>query len=214
LRSVPRITCHVFLTVILFPFLPLQAQYVRNEHHQLNHNERTFGNKTIRGNAFSLGYNALIMTTLILSPESISQWDRKEVFKGVAIKEQYRLTFTTPPIKDYDLFIVNYVGHPYQGSFYYNAVRSQGAAIWQSSVFTLMHSLLWEYVWEGGLEQPSIQDLIITPLGGIILGELTHRAALALSRNGSKWYEIILTCILNPAFAINNGFKRPVCAGN
>ncbi|HNR28302.1 MAG TPA: DUF3943 domain-containing protein [Bacteroidales bacterium] len=46
------------------------------------------------------------------------------------MKEQYRPTFTTFPVKDNDLFIVNYVGHPYQGSFYYNSARSQGAAIW------------------------------------------------------------------------------------
>ncbi|HOF76391.1 MAG TPA: DUF3943 domain-containing protein [Bacteroidales bacterium] len=53
------------------------------------------------------------------------------------MKEQYRPTFTTSPVKDNDLFIVNYVGHPYQGSFYYNSARSQGAAIWQSSFFCL-----------------------------------------------------------------------------
>ncbi len=80
--------------------------------------------------------------------------------------------------------------------------------------FFLTQSLLWEYVWEGGLEQPSVQDLIITPLGGIILGELTHRAALAMGKDGFNWYKIILTCILNPAFAINNGFRRPSYAGN
>ena len=204
----------ILLALILFTALPANAQYFRDPDHLLHHSEKPFGNKLILGSAYSLGYNAVIMTTLILSPESISQWDRKEVFKGAAMKEQYRLTFTTPPVKDHDLFLVNYVGHPYQGSFYYNAVRSQGAPVWQSSVFTLMHSLLWEYVWEGGLEQPSIQDLIITPLGGILLGELSHRATLAMRKNGFQWYEIIATCIINPAFAINNGFKRPAFCGN
>ncbi|MBP7709260.1 MAG: hypothetical protein KA092_02325 [Bacteroidales bacterium] len=51
-------------------------------------------------------------------------------------------------------------------------------------------------------------------MGGIILGELTHRAALAMGKDGFNWYKIILTCILNPAFAINNGFRRPSYAGN
>jgi hypothetical protein len=206
--------CGFFLAVMLLAFIPLNAQYIRTPDPVLKHNEKTFGNKMIRGSAYSLGYNAVIMTTLILSPEYISQWDRKEVFKSAAIREQYRLSFTTPPVKDNDLFIVNYVGHPYQGSFYYNAVRSQGARIWQSSLFAIMQSVLWEYVWEGGLEQPSIQDLIITPLGGILLGELSHRATLAMGKNGFQWYEIILTCIINPAYAFNNGFTRPASGGN
>ena len=77
-----------------------------------------------------------------------------------------------------------------------------------------MQSVVWEYVWEGGLEQPSIQDLIVTPLGGIILGELSHRATLAMRNKGFQWYEIILTCIINPAYALNNGFKRPTFCGN
>ncbi len=203
-----------FLTVMMFSCIPVNAQYIRTPDPGLKHSEKTFGNKMIRGTGYSLGYNAVIMTALVLSPEYISQWDRKEAFTATAMREQYKKTFTTAPVKDNDLAVINYIGHPYQGSFYFNATRSQGARFWQASLFTILQSVLWEYVWEGGLEQPSIQDLIITPLGGILLGELSHRATLAMRKNGFQWYEIIVTCIINPAFAINNGFKYPAFCGN
>ena len=203
-----------FLAVMMLPIISLNAQYIRKPDPELKHNEKTFGNKMLRGSGYALGYNAMIMTALILSPEDISQWGRAEAFRATSIRAQYKKTFTTAPVKDNDLAVINYIGHPYQGSFYYNAVRSQGARIWQSSLFTIMQSVVWEYVWEGGLEQPSIQDLIVTPLGGIILGELSHRATLAMGKNGFQWYEIILTCIINPAYALNNGFKRPTFCGN
>ncbi len=202
------------LVVMMLAFIQLNAQYVSDFRSGLKHSEKTFGNKMLRGTGYALGDNAVIMTALVLSPEYISQWDRKEVFTATAMREQYIRTFTTAPVKDNDLAVINYIGHPYQGSFYFNATRSQGALFWQASLFTILQSALWEYVWEGGLEQPSIQDLIITPLGGILLGELSHRATLAMRKNGFQWYEIIATCIINPAFAINNGFKRPAFCGN
>ncbi|MDD4500628.1 MAG: DUF3943 domain-containing protein [Bacteroidales bacterium] len=202
------------LAVMMFAFLQLNAQYVSDSRSGLKHSEKTFGNKMLRGTGYALGYNAVIMTALILSPEYISQWDRKEAFLASSMKAQYKKTFTTAPVRDKDLAVINYIGHPYQGSFYFNATRSQGALFWQASLCTILQSALWEYVWEGGLEQPSIQDLIITPLGGILLGELSHRATLAMRKNGFQWFEIIATCIINPAFAINNGFKRPAFCGN
>ena len=203
-----------FLAMMLLPFTSLNAQYIREPDPGLKHSDKTFGNKMLRGTGYSLGYNAVIMTALILSPEYISQWDRKEAFRAASMKAQYKKTFTTAPVRDNDLAVINYIGHPYQGSFYFNTTRSQGALFWQSSLFTILQSTLWEYVWEGGLEQPSIQDLIVTPLGGILLGELSHRATLAMRKNGFQWYEIIATCIINPAYAINNGFKRPAFCDN
>ena len=66
-------------------------------------------------------------------------------------------------------FIINYVGHPYQGSFIItlHVLRSK---IW-ASLFAVLQSTLWEYLWEGGWSNP-VSGLIVTPLGGIILGEL------------------------------------------
>jgi hypothetical protein len=173
----------------------------------LHHKESTLCNKLIRANFYVMGYNIAMGAYLAVCPEYISKWNKKEKFQMTAIIHQYHESFTKPPVFDKDLFIVNYLGHPYQGGYYYNALRSQGADVWQSSLFCLGQSFLWEYGWEAGMEQPSIQDLFTTPLLGILAGELSHVATIKMSRNGFRWYEIGLVCLINPVYAINNGFK-------
>lgn len=168
----------------------------------LNHKERSLGNKIGRGTLYSMGYDAVILTNLILSPTWFTQWNDTTTFFT-----KFKNAYTKPPVIDHDLFITNYLGHPYQGGFYYNSIRSQGASVLESSLFCFGQSLLWEYGWEAGFEQPSIQDLITTPLGGILYGELTHYATIAMSKHGFKWYEIAAVIVFNPAYAINNGFR-------
>jgi len=175
---------------------------------RLNHYKESISNKMVRGTLYVSAYNITMGTYLLIAPEYVSKWNKKEKFKMESIVSQYKNSFSQPPVIDHDLWIVNYIGHPYQGSFYYNSIRAQDATFWQSSFFCMGQSLLWEFVWEGGMEQPSIQDLISTPLAGILVGELTHEATIKMSRNGFKWYEIALICLINPAYAINNGFRR------
>jgi len=174
---------------------------------KFNHQEAIFGNKIIRGNNYVMGYNITIGIFLAIAPDNVTNWNKKGKFQISAILHQYHESYTKPPVIDHDLTIINFIGHPFQGSFYYNAVRSQGANIWQSSLFCLGQTVLWEYGWEAGMEQPSIQDLITTPLAGVFIGELSHVATIKMSKNGFKWYEIALVCIINPAFALNSRFR-------
>ncbi len=168
-------------------------------------NEQTrFGRKFLRGSLEVMHYNLLSTALLFALPQDVSNWYRKD--RG-AINVQYRKTFTSLPVYDADVWYINYLGHPYAGACYYNAIRSQGAKFWQAGLFSFGHSLVWEYVAEGGLEQPSIQDLIVTPVVGSILGELIHHSTVTMSRNGFKWYEKVFVCVFNPMFAVNNGFK-------
>jgi hypothetical protein len=176
---------------------------------QLKSENSTFCNKMARATKYVMGYNLSIGLCLILAPEHISKWERKDKFQAERILKQYRQTYTSPPVTDGDLWMINCVGHPYQGSFYYNSVRSQGAKVWQSAIFCVGQTLVWEYGWEGGMEQPSVQDLIVTPVAGVLFGELSHFATVKMSRNGFRWYEVALVCILNPNYAINNGFSKP-----
>lgn len=170
---------------------------LRNQHASLTR-------KIIRGNAIMFSVDAICFATLFAAPESFSKWDRTKILE---LKTNYEQTFTKPPVIDKDLWYINYVGHPLQGSYYYNAIRSQGATKLQSILFTCGHVIIWEYLIEGGMEQPSIQDLLVTPIAGSILGELTHYATLKMSNRGFKWYEKIAVCVCNPMYAINNGFK-------
>jgi Domain of unknown function (DUF3943) len=174
---------------------------------RINRRESSIWNKVVRGSIYVSTYNVIIGTELILSSERITKWYKKDKFSIPAITGQYKTSFTTAPVIDKDLFIINYLGHPYQGAYYYNCLRSQGASEWQSALFSALHSTLWEYVWEGGVEQPSIQDIIVTPITGALLGELSHVLTVKMSRNGFQWYEKVIVCIINPAYAVNNGFR-------
>ena len=83
---------------------------------------------------------------------------------------QYKSAFTKPPVVDHDLWMTNYLGHPCQGAFYYNTVRRQEH---RYCTAVLHRPFIVLGIWrEAGIEQPSIQDMITTPLGGIIVGEL------------------------------------------
>ena len=171
---------------------------------RLRNQEGTFARKMWRGGLLVHGFEAVGYGILAALPSDISGWE-KGVFKQYG--SNMRRAYTAPPVFDHDKWYINYIGHPYQGTVFYNAVRSQNAKMWQSALFTLGQVYVWEYVIEAGLEQPSIQDLIVTPISGILLGEGIHRATMAMAKNGFTWYEATAVVILNPIFAINNGFK-------
>lgn len=175
---------------------------------EMGHRDKTLVNKLVRSTSYSIIYNSVILSGLVFAPESFSKWENKEEkFKLSSILNQYKQAYTTPPVIDHDLWMTNYLGHPYQGGFYYNTLRCQGATALQSSLFCLYRSLLWEYGWEACVEQPSLQDLFVTPIGGILVGEATHLATIEMSKNGFRWYEIVATCLLNPSYVVNNNFK-------
>ena len=111
------------------------------------------------------------------------------------------------PVNDEDSWGFNFVGHPIAGSLYYNSIRSQDATIFQSFAFSFAQSAFWEYVIEGSAEQPSLQDMIITPIFGTLLGEASHVATIKMRRNGFNWLEKITVIVLNPFYAVNNGFR-------
>lgn len=168
---------------------------------------KSLGQKVGRGFLCSVVLDATMLGSLLVMPESVSKWSPDTKFDRDRIRNQYTSTFVNPPHIDHDLWMINYVGHPYQGSIYYNSLRSQGATIVQSSVFSLGQSLIWEYLIEGAMEQPSVQDLFVTPILGTLLGELSHRATLQMKKEGFRWYEKIATCVINPTYVVNNGFK-------
>lgn len=184
-----------------FVFYPPHADTLCKKGCRLRNEETKFGRKLGRGLVFTFGYNSMITGLLLAMPEDISKWNKANY------KNQLKSAYTGPPVIDHDKWYINYLGHPYQGTIYYNALRSQGANVWQSALFCAGSVWLWEYTIEAGFEQPSIQDLIVTPGAGILLGELFHYSTIRMSRNGYAWYEKMIVSLINPTFAINNGFK-------
>jgi hypothetical protein len=65
---------------------------------------------------------------------------------------------------DGNLFATNMIDHPYHGSTYYNASRSNGIGFWGSAPLTLVGSLMWECCAER--HPMAFNDVVNTTLGG------------------------------------------------
>ncbi len=94
---------------------------------------------------------------------------------------------------DLDDFLVNQVGHPYQGNNYFTAGRSNGLSFYESAAVTAFGSGTWEYF--GETNHASLNDFINTTLGGIALGEMFHRVSWMVrdtraTGRGRLWKEI------------------------
>ncbi|MDE6379061.1 MAG: DUF3943 domain-containing protein [Muribaculaceae bacterium] len=87
------------------------------------------------------------------------------------IKENFKHGFEW----DNDHLNTNMFAHPYNGSIFYNAGRSNGFNYWQSELFAIGGSAMWELFME--CEYPSTNDIIATPIGGAALGEVFYRAS-------------------------------------
>ena len=183
----------------------LFASSAESETFQLRNYNAPLRKKFGRGELFIGGIEMLGMGILILLPKHITKWEddwMKDAMRNL------KTSWSKPPIWDKDDWGLNYIGHPVAGSYYYNALRSQNATIVQSFAFSTLQSNFWEYVVEGVAERPSIQDLIITPLGGALLGEATHLLTLGMRKNGFNFAEKAFVVVFNPLYAINNGLGK------
>jgi hypothetical protein len=106
---------------------------------------------------------------------------------------------------DTDNFLTNHFSHPYHGSLYFNAARTNGYGFWESAPFAFLGSAVFEYF--GETFRPSINDWINTSVSGVNLGEMTYRISNMITDNratGSErvWREI-LGGIINPVRGVN-----------
>ena len=110
-------------------------------------------------------------------------------------------------VVDTDQFQVNQFLHPYGGSIYYGLARSTGLNFWESFLYSVAGSYVWELA--GETTNPSINDMVATPVGGTFLGEPFFRmASLILEDAQGKpgfWRELGAAVIAPPL-----GFNRLV----
>lgn len=145
---------------------------------------------------------------LYAMPESVSKWDKSRGFSDMASKYSERVK--EGPVWDKDDWVINYIGHPLSGAYYYTMVRHKGLSIGQSALFSVvMSTFFWEYGIEAFAEVPSIQDLIFTPLLGSILGEMFYQWAEKIDANngkflGSEKLGKTAKILMNPAGSISN----------
>jgi len=141
-----------------------------------------------------LGYNtSLVLGTTIVAygvlwslPESFTQWDKEEMKKN-GFGAKWKENVKAGPVIDEDNFFLNYVMHPYFGGVYYMTARSNGFNIFESFTYSaIMSTFFWEYGIEAFAEIPSVQDLIVTPVLGSVVGEGFFYAKKSILKNNSK----------------------------
>ncbi|HZF69594.1 DUF3943 domain-containing protein [Sulfuricurvum sp.] len=174
--------------------------------------------KNLIGDSVSLQF--LMISTigfLAILPDSITNWN-SEKLKERSLGERWKENVSTTPVWDHDNWMINYIGHPVSGAFYYTLARNDGMSMGESAAFSaLMSTFFWEYGYESFAEVPSIQDLIFTPLLGSILGEQMFTLQKKLDQEGgvvlgSKTLGDMSYFILDPlgniAYGIGNTLKR------
>ena len=106
---------------------------------------------------------------------------------------------------DSDKFGINFIGHPHSGNYYFNIARSNGYSFWGSSPFAIEGSVVWEYFGEN--TRPSINDVINTPISGMLLGEILYRVSSNIlddrTRGAERVWREIFAGIINPSRALN-----------
>jgi len=111
---------------------------------------------------------------------------------------------------DDNSFMINQWGHPYQGSTYFSAGRSNGLSFWESAPLAVLGAAAWEYL--GERHTPSLNDFVMTSLGGIALGEVFHRSAWLLrdttDTGKSRLWREIAAGVIDPVSAINRFIDR------
>ncbi len=90
-------------------------------------------------------------------------------------------------------FSTNQFAHPYHGSIYFNAARSNGYDFWESGLAAFSGSFMWEYFCE--THHPSMNDWIATSVGGMALGETLWRLSSMVIDNtdtgaSRNWREV------------------------
>ena len=141
---------------------------------------------------------------LEVGPWAFDRYVTREDFAFISTKT-IRNNFRTGFHYDRDSFPINQSSHPYHGSLFFDAARSNGYGFWESGAFALTGSLLWECCMEN--TAPSVNDLVNTTLGGMTRGEVSHRLSNMIldntSTGGSRVVREIGAAILNPVGALN-----------
>lgn len=160
--------------------------------------------RRLAGNtAVLFGGGIAALGVLAVLPEDATAWNKSET-KQKPLFQRYFDHVKHGPHFDKDNLIFNYALHPYAGAAYYMSARSQGFNLWQSWLYSFaISTFFWEYGIEAFMEIPSWQDLIVTPMGGLILGEAFYLAKRHIVKNdyellGTKWLGYPVAFLLDP----------------
>jgi len=164
-----------------------------------------FGDSTdhLKHNTINLVVSSgVTLGVLWLLPEHVTYW-----YRDKKPTSRIRDAFIRPPVWDNDPWVFNYIGHPVAGMHVYLMERNWGTSAWRSFLFGTASSFGWEYLIEGWMERPSIQDLLITSPSGWLLGEGAYQLTMLLRRDGYSLPEKAIVLIVNPLYVMQHGYR-------
>jgi len=131
----------------------------------------------------SVSSDLAVMTYEGVDPAAVYRWD------------QWQKTFSEPPIWDEDHWSWNYMAHPVMGSLSYLSFRDRGGSWLEGFLGTALNSVIYEYVIIGAVQQPSYNDMIVTPISGALIGEGIYRMNKRFVRDRylNVWERIAVT---------------------
>jgi hypothetical protein len=159
-----------------------------------------------RDTAFFLGYQAVAAGILYVLPEDVTKWS----------PEQRRTSLdrwwdnVRHPQWDTDRWYLNYLGHPYFGAIAYIRARERQFGVLGGFGYAALLSGLYEFGIEAMFERPSYQDLIVTPVGGLLVGALLFEPIreYILRKPELRWYDHIPLALTDPLGVSNSIFER------
>jgi hypothetical protein len=159
-----------------------------------------------RDTAFFLGYQVIGAGIWFLTPESVSQWSSEQ--RKTSLQKWWENV--RHPQWDPDTWYVNYLGHPYFGAIAYIRARERRFGALGGLGYAALLSGLYEYGIEALFERPSYQDLIVTPVGGLLLGALLFDPIREHIRRKSalNWYDHVTLTLTDPLGVSNRLMER------
>ena len=159
-----------------------------------------------RDTAFFLGYQVVGAGVWFLTPESVSQWTAEQ--RKTSLQQWWENV--RHPQWDPDTWYVNYLGHPYFGAIGYIRARERRFGAFGGFWYAALLSGLYEFGIEAMFERPSYQDLIVTPVGGLLLGALLFEPIREriLRKPELRWYDHIPLALTDPLGVSNSIFER------
>jgi hypothetical protein len=144
---------------------------------------------------------------LELLPYAQDRFLNDEAYAHISM-ESIRKNFDAGFSFDNDKFTTNQLGHTIAGGLFFNAARTNGYSFWESAPFVLAGSTIWEMF--GETQGPSLNDLVNTTLGGITMGEASHRLSQMVlddrARGGARVAREALAGLVNPTQLLTRVF--------
>jgi len=116
-----------------------------------------------RDTYYFVGAQFLVIGVLYLMPGNMSGWSEEQ--KDERHLDEWWENVNHPTWDEDDLWL-NYLAHPYWGAAYFVRAQERGYGERESFLYSALLSTIYEFGIEAFFEQPSIQDLFVTPIVG------------------------------------------------